>query len=53
VAGKPEEEYGVRDFKAKFGGYLVNFGRNIHVHKPTWLGISKFGYQIYQGIKGL
>jgi serine/alanine adding enzyme len=27
-AGKPEEEYGVRDFKAKFGGELVCFGRN-------------------------
>ena len=53
VAGKPEEEFGVRDFIAKFGGYLLNFGCNIYMHKPTWLGISKFGYKIYQGIKGL
>jgi len=30
-AGKPSEKYGVRDFKAKFGGNLVNFGRN------TWI----------------
>lgn len=47
-AGKPDEEYGVRDFKAKFGGDLVNFGRNTHVHQPNLLKISKLGYEIYQ-----
>ncbi len=47
-AGKPDEEYGVRDFKAKFGGDLVNFGRNVYVHQPNLLKISKFGYDIYQ-----
>lgn len=26
-AGKPKQEYGVREFKAQFGGDLVNFGR--------------------------
>lgn len=44
--GRPDEEYGVRDFKAKFGGELVNFGRNVHIHSPTYLRFSKFGYQI-------
>ena len=47
-AGKPDEEYGVRDFKAKFGGDLVNFGRNVYVHQPNLLKLSKFGYEIYQ-----
>ena len=47
-AGKPDEEYGVRDFKAKFGGDLVNFGRNIYVHQPNLLKVSKLGYEIYQ-----
>lgn len=47
-AGKPEEEYGVRDFKAKFGGDLVNFGRNTWVHNPTLLQFSKQGYQFYR-----
>jgi len=47
-AGKPDEEYGVRDFKAKFGGDLVNFGRNVYVHQPNLLKISKLGYEIYQ-----
>ena len=30
-AGKPEKDYGVRDFKAKFGGGLVEFGRFLYV----------------------
>lgn len=44
-AGKPDEKYGVRDFKAKFGGVLVNFGRNVCVHSPGLLKVSKIGYQ--------
>jgi lipid II:glycine glycyltransferase (peptidoglycan interpeptide bridge formation enzyme) len=47
-AGKPGEDYGVRLFKAKFGGELVNFGRFVNVHKPLLLKISKPGYQIFQ-----
>lgn len=44
--GKPEEEYGVRDFKAKYGGCLVNYGRNIGVHAPLRLKASEVGYQL-------
>jgi len=44
--GKPAEEYGVRDFKAKFGGVLVNFGRNTCVHAPRILMLSRAGYRI-------
>lgn len=47
-AGKPDEEYGVRDFKAKFGGQLVNFGRNVHVHSRLTLTVSRVGYQVYR-----
>lgn len=47
-AGKPDEEYGVRDFKAKFGGDLVNFGRNVYVHNPSLLKLSKRGYEVYR-----
>jgi lipid II:glycine glycyltransferase (peptidoglycan interpeptide bridge formation enzyme) len=47
-AGKPDEEYGVRDFKAKFGGELVNFGRNIYVHNSMLLKLSKQGYEVYR-----
>ena len=45
-AGKPDEEYGVRDFKAKFGGELVCYGRNVCVHAPLLLEISRRGYQL-------
>ena len=45
-AGKPGEAYGVRDFKAKFGGTLVCFGRNIHVPAPGLLRLSTLGYRI-------
>jgi serine/alanine adding enzyme len=44
--GKPNEEYGVRDFKLKFGGKQVNFGRNVCVHAPARLKLSEFGYRI-------
>jgi serine/alanine adding enzyme len=47
-AGKPDEEYGVRDFKAKFGGELVSFGRNLYVHSSIRLRISKLGYRIFR-----
>ncbi len=45
-AGKPDERYGVRDFKAKFGGELVNLGRNTWVPYPPLLTLSKLGYSI-------
>ncbi|MDR3575109.1 MAG: GNAT family N-acetyltransferase [Anaerolineaceae bacterium] len=47
-AGKPNEEYGVRDFKAKFGGQLVCFGRNTWTPDPMKLKVFNFGYQIYR-----
>ena len=49
-AGKPDEEYGVRDFKAKFGGSLVNYGRNTYTHSQTRLELSKLGYAIYRAL---
>jgi hypothetical protein len=45
-AGKPDEDYGPRKFKAKFGGTLVNYGRNTCVHAPTTLKLSQMGYQL-------
>jgi len=45
-AGKPKEEYGVRDFKAKFGGRLVNYGRNVCVHAPLSFHLSRISYQL-------
>lgn len=50
-AGDPVEEYGVRDFKAKFKGDLVSYGRNIYVHTPFLLRLSKMGYSVYRKIR--
>ena len=50
-AGKPNISYGVRDYKKKFGGSFVNFGRFEIVHKPVLLKIVKFGYQFWREIK--
>lgn len=47
-AGKPDEEYGPRKFKAKFGGKLVNYGRNIYVYSPRMLQVSKWGYEFFR-----
>lgn len=43
-AGRPGEPYGPRDFKAKFGGDLVDFGRDVLVHAPVRLRLSQAGY---------
>jgi len=52
-AGRPEEKYGVRDHKAKFGGNLVNFGRYMKVHAPIRLYVGNAVYQAARKIKGL
>ena len=49
-AGKPDEEYGPRQFKAKFGGTLVDYGRNTCIHAPQRLMISKYGYQLLRNL---
>jgi len=47
-AGKPNEEYGVREFKKRFGGRLVNYGRYYKLYHPFALKISKIGYSLYR-----
>lgn len=42
-AGKPNEAYGVRDFKARFGGEQVEHGRFLCVRKPLLYQIGKLG----------
>lgn len=48
-AGKPGEDYGVRQFKAKFGGKLVGFGRNKYIHAPKLLWLSTKAYSLARG----
>lgn len=50
-AGKPNIHYGVRDYKLKFGGELVNFGRFELVHKPLIYEMATFALKHYKLIK--
>lgn len=50
-AGRPDEEYGVRKFKAPFGGELVSFGRYEIIINKTMYEIGKLGLKVYQKIK--
>ena len=50
-AGKPNVPYGVRDYKKKFGGEFVNYGRYEKVHKPMMFEIAKVGFKLWQKIK--
>lgn len=45
-AGKPDEAYGVRDFKARFGGEQVEHGRFLCVRKPLLYWIGKMGVKL-------
>ena len=45
-AGEPGVPYGVRDFKAEFGGQLVEHGRFLSVCKPVLYRIGKWGVKI-------
>lgn len=45
-AGTPDEDYGVRDFKARFGGKLVEFGRYLYLCNPALYKIGKLGVKI-------
>jgi len=46
-AGKPDEDYGVREFKSKFGGELVNYGRFVRINNPLLYNIGKIGLKIW------
>ena len=45
-AGKPNEPYGVREFKARFGGDEVEFGRFLCVTKPVLYKIGVLAVKI-------
>jgi serine/alanine adding enzyme len=47
-AGKPDIPYGVRDYKLKFGGELVNYGRFEKIHKPFLMELGKLGLKTYK-----
>ena len=47
-AGKPDDDYGVREFKARFGGEEVAYGRyHLILNKPLYEA-GKLGLSLYQ-----
>ncbi len=49
-AGKPNIPYGVRDYKLKFGGELVCFGRYQYVYNPTIMYLGKLAIKLKDGL---
>ncbi|HCI55022.1 MAG TPA: peptidoglycan bridge formation glycyltransferase FemA/FemB family protein [Bacteroidales bacterium] len=49
-AGKPDESYGVRDFKSRFGGELIEFGRFIKICDPFLYKIGESGLNLLSHI---
>jgi len=47
-AGKPDEQYGVRDFKARFGGELVEYGRYLKIRKPLLYKTGKAALKLME-----
>ena len=45
-AGKPDEPYGVRDFKSEFGGQLVEQGRFLYISHPLLYKIGTLGVKL-------
>ncbi len=45
-AGRPNEEYGVRDFKSQFGGKLVEHGRFLCVCNKLLYRVGKLGVKL-------
>lgn len=52
-AGKPNISYGVRDYKLKFGGKLVNFGRFELIHKPVLYRLGLLGLFLFKCCYGI
>jgi lipid II:glycine glycyltransferase (peptidoglycan interpeptide bridge formation enzyme) len=49
-AGEPNKPYGPREFKRRFGGELVNYGRNSRKYSPVKIKIAEFGFKLYRKI---
>ena len=49
-AGSPDQPYGVREFKARFGGEEVNFGRYQKILNKTFYNVGKLGLKVYKSL---
>lgn len=49
-AGSPDNIYGVREFKSKFGGKQVNYGRFERINNRPVYHLLKFGLQLFSPV---
>ena len=52
-AGKPDSNYGVRDYKKQYGGEIVNFGRYYFYHSKPLFKIAETGFKSLQKINSV
>lgn len=50
-AGSPDRDYGVREFKARFGGEQVNFGRFTRINNKALFELGKKGLKVLKLLK--
>lgn len=50
-AGKKNQDYGVREFKSKFGGELVEYGRYIKINNILLYKIGELGIRLIRTLK--
>jgi len=50
-AGSPIEDYGVRDFKSRFGGRQVEHGRYLKILNPLLYNIGKMGLKVLENLR--
>lgn len=49
--GIPGREYGVREFKSRFGGETVNYGRFARINNRFFYTVSEAGYNVLSWLK--
>jgi lipid II:glycine glycyltransferase (peptidoglycan interpeptide bridge formation enzyme) len=49
-AGWPDKPYGVREFKAKFGGELVDHGRYRKIYSPLKFAVAEKAYEMSRNL---
>ena len=49
--GEPGVEYGVRDYKMKYGCEIFDYGRMLYTHRPLIYFLAQTAYKLYHKLK--
>lgn len=49
--GEPGVEYGVRDYKMKYGCEIYEYGRMLYTHRPITYYFAQLAYKLYHKLK--